>query len=463
MTGTAARAGAGASQILAAAERAILAAMASAGTQAIRGTVPPALARRKVEAAAAAALGAASTRLHPLYRTSAEQVTGKPGPLPDAPAQVATAVLCAQQDAAVAFGAVLAAAVPGASGVRMPPPSSPYRRIAVSARRQGTPGKAAASVLAAIERRGLTGWVSYQGRRWPLAAYGARVVRAATVQLARMPALSEVTARRDALLHEHEAAVAAAWAGTARHLGTRGAVRAFRADSRVTAAGDPAAARRWRQEAARSAAAAWAAGITRTPGWPHLQAALGAMVLDGMAEGEADAMLLAASRQHVAGFSAAAAFTAARTRLEGGTAVTGQARDAEAALTAAAAAALARALAGARAGAGEDEMAADAEDAARGGGWVSRLADWSLWAALGAGALALYQRVSAGQFTGQGVLVSWLASASACPRCELNAAGSPYAPVDVPAFPAHPSCRCFLSSDTEIPLSLLAASLVGAA
>lgn len=445
------RAGQAASTILAGAERSILAAMTSAGSAAIRGTIGPQLARRKVDVATAAALGRASSSLAKVYGQAVKDVTGQPGTLPDAPGQVATAILRAQADASVAFGAVLAAALGAGNGVRMPSPSSPYRRIVTRAQREGSPGKAAASVLAAVEARSLTGWTSYAGRRYPLAAYGSKVIRAAVVHLARMPALSEITGRRDELLAAHEAAVTAAWAGTVRHLDLRPAVAAFRADSRLASAGDPAVAKRWRQEAATAAAQAWAAQISTAP----LTAALGDLAADGMAEGQADAMLLAARKQKVAGFSAAAAFASARDRLQGGTDATRQAQEAAAGMVEAAAAAVSRALATARRDATEDELAEQAEAALRVGTIASRAADWALWTAFGAGAMALYQRVAAGQFTGGGLLVTWQDSASACPLCSANAAGSPYPPAYVPSYPGHPSCRCILVADSDIPLSML--------
>ena len=317
---------------------------------------------------------------------------------------------------------------------------------------QGTPGKAAAAALDAIGERGLTGWVSYQGRRVPLAAYGQRVVKAATVHLACLPVLSEVTARRDALLAVHERSLAAAWHADVSTLSPSAAVAAFRADARLSATGDPAVARRWRQEAATAAAAAWLAGER----FPALAGALENIARDGMAEGEADAMAFAAQKQRVAGFAAAAAYASARERLAGDMAVTRQAQDARERLAAAAAAVTARALTGSREDAGDGEAEEGIREALRNPATVSRWADWALWAALGAGALRLYQRAAAGQFTGQGVMISWQASASACVLCQANMAGSPYAPVDVPPFPAHHSCRCDLLSDGDLPLSMLA-------
>jgi hypothetical protein len=179
------------------------------------------------------------------------------------------------------------------------------------------------------------------------------------------------------------------------------------------------------------------------------------MAADGMAEGEADAMLLAASRQDMAGFSTGAAFADAVTRVQEDMAVTRQAQDAAARITAGTAAAVARALAASRDDEGDGEAARSAEGALRGGA-ASRWADWALWAAFGAGAVALYRRLGGLGAFSQGVMVSWIDSASACALCQENAAGSPYAPVDVPPYPGHRACRCFLSTDDSLPMSLLA-------
>lgn len=448
----AANAGEAAAAILATAQRAVFTAMTRECARAVRREIPPQLARRRFAADAAVELGRASAALRQVCARAVRDVTGKDGPLPDAPAQLATAVLRAQQDAETAFGAVLAGALGPGNGTRLPPPSSPYRRITDSARRQPTPGKAAVAALDAIGGRGLTGWVSDSGRRWTLADYGSKVVKAATVHVARLPVLSEVTGRRDALLAVHAPALATAWNTDAGRLDPAAVVSAFRADSRLSSTGDPEVTRRWRQEAATAAASAWLAGER----FPALTGALAGITRDGMAEGQADAMAFAAQKQRIAGFSLGAAYAAARGQYEGDAAVTGQAQDARERVAAAAAAAVARALAGAGDSESDDEAEEGVREALRNPATVSRWADWALWAALGAGAMKLYQSAAARQFTGQGLMITWQASASACPVCEQNMAGSPYAPVDVPPFPAHQSCRCDLLSDSDLPASLLA-------
>ena len=147
-------AGAEAARILTAAERAILASMSSLARMAATGLVTPQMARRKARVATSAALGSASVKLQAVYDRTAKQVTGETGPLPDAPGQVAAAVLRAQKDADVAFGAVLAAA--GADGARMPPPSSPYRKIVSKAQRGTGPGLPAARSLSPRSPHGVS-------------------------------------------------------------------------------------------------------------------------------------------------------------------------------------------------------------------------------------------------------------------------------------------------------------------
>ena len=265
--------------------------MASAGTLAIQGTGGPQLARRKVSLAAAVELGRASDALARVYARTAQEATGKPVPLPDAPDQVARAILTARHDADNAFSAVLAAALGPGNGVRTPPPSSPWRRITDKAARQGTPGKAAAAVLGAVQARGLTGYVSHARHRQPLAAYAQRTVRVSASRLAAHPVTGTIRQRRDYLTTVHVKTVTRAWKQAAAGLDASSAVAAFRIDSRMaSSAPDATVARRWRQEAAQAAAAGMIAGVYHGGGYTALVAALGDAVRAGMAEGEAGAL-----------------------------------------------------------------------------------------------------------------------------------------------------------------------------
>lgn len=454
----AADAGQRAAAVLAAAEHAIVTAMASAASKTAAGTLTPLLAAKQVRVATAAALGTASARLHVIHGRAAAEVTGREDAvLPAAPGQVAAAVLHAQQDAGTAFRAVLAAITGGGNGTQMPPPSSPYRRITVRAVSQaGGPGQHAAQlVLNQVSARGLTGYVTPAGRRQPLAAYAQRVTRAAVARLARMPATGEIEARREQLLAVHSAAVTAAWRHAAAGLDTAGMLARYRSDIRVTStAADEKTARRWRQEAARAAADAWIAPLANGPGYDALAAVFEALAADGLAEGEADALAVAAARQRAAGFSIPAAYESARGRVDEGT-VRQRARDAATGLLSG----VARSVAHLVARTGGDPEQGEIEDTA--GKAAERAADYSLWAAFGAGALGLWQRAASalGGMFGAGTLVDWLDSASACPLCTQNAAGSPYAPRDVPPYPAHGRCRCVLDSSARVPFSWLASFL----
>ena len=220
---------------------------------------------------------------------------------------------------------------------------------------------------------------------------------------------------------------------------------------------DAAVAKRWQQEAAASAVQGWMASVYQSAGYSALAAALADTVRDGMAEGEADAMTAAASQQELGRLDTGAAFTVALATLQGDYGVTRQAQEAVAGLVSGAAAAAARALAGQPDGSSEDEAA----DALRAGasGMLGRAVDYLLWAAFGAGAMALWKQAAsaAGNLSAsRGVMISWIAGASSCQVCQQNDAGSPYAPEDLPSFPAHANCACSLESDTPVPLSFLA-------
>ena len=203
-------AGAEAAQILTAAERSILAAMASVVTRVTAGHLTTQMAAREVRTLTAVTLGAASAKLRAVYGRATKQATGEDGPLPDAPSQVAAAILHAQHDAGVAFGAVLAAMVRRARGCRPRPARTAGSRTGP---RCGERRRVAARLaLAAIAARGLTGYVIPEGRRSPLAAYAERAVRTATARLARPVNVADHGEARSA-------------AGQARHCGHGGVER----------------------------------------------------------------------------------------------------------------------------------------------------------------------------------------------------------------------------------------------
>jgi hypothetical protein len=238
----------------------------------------------------------------------------------------------------------------------------------------------------------------------------------------------------------------------------RDLVRGFREDvGLVTKAADPEAT--WRKESATAAAAAWLGGIYATDGYPALAAALESAVAGGTAEGEADALAAAADRQGVSGFVIGTAFSAALVKAQGDPGVTQQAQETAEKIIGGAAADIGRTLAAmAEDGGGEGEMAGAVSDVTSGSQSRS-LNSWlpdALWAAMGAGALALYSQASQGDST---VMTDWITDGNPCAACQDNEAGSPYAPEDVPSYPQHPRCQCTLSTDSDIPSSFFAGLL----
>ena len=276
---------------------------------------------------------------------------------------------------------------------------------------------------------------------------------------------ADIYARREKLLRKHARAVSAAWDACVAELGSpRQMVRQFRSEAALVAkAADPDRAR-WK-DAGTAAALAWLDGVYRGDGYPALVAAIEQAITEGMAEGEADALALAADRQHVDGFAIGAAFAAAADRLQGDPGISQQAQDTAEGIASSAAAAAGLALADQ---AGEDgseaDMAAAVDGAVNGDGssLASRLGD-AIWSAIGDGALSLWSRISGGGTTEDGtpvtVQVDWLTEPGACSLCEENRANGPYAPEDVPPYGAHPHCRCWLASMQGLPASLLASFL----
>jgi len=277
--------------------------------------------------------------------------------------------------------------------------------------------------------------------------------------------MSMVTARRDALLTQHSAAVGAAWNAVGSALDPQEALAAFRADARMNSAGSPGVLKRWRQESASSAALILLSRIWRTAGYASLLAALGNAVRDGMAEGEADAMAIAAHAQRLGAFSIAEAFTAAAQQYRDDTAAETTARETAESLANGVARDIARVLASAAADASDAEIVAAIDGVLR-GDEVPAVARWTeeaLWSAYGAGAVRLWQRAAAGNLAGASILIDWNTDSSPCAACQENEDGSPYLPYEVPPMPQHLRCRCWYSSDVRLPVSVLAPFLASAA
>lgn len=269
-----------------------------------------------------------------------------------------------------------------------------------------------------------------------------------------------VYARRDRLLARHLRAVLAAWNDLVKPLDARQLARAFRSAAYITSETVSPDVKFWRDTGI-TAALAWLRAILHADGYPALVAALEDAIRAGMAEGEADALALAASRQGKTGFRIADAFAAAYERLAGDPSISQQAHDAAAALTDAAAGDVGRRLASlAGDDGGEDDMTAGVAGVMDAGQATERGTDWALWAGIGLGAKALYSRVAdaIGGMLGGLVEVDWVTASDGkvCVTCQGNEDDGPYSPDDLPAYPAHPRCRCSTQSRTRFPLSFLA-------
>lgn len=124
--------------------------------------------------------------------------------------------------------------------------------------------------------------------------------------------------RRSRLLARCQRAVATAWDEAMAGLDARTAVRRFR--QQVYLHGQPSETtkdptKRWWQDTAAAVAVGWLYSLYHAKGYPALVAAVEDAIRQGMAEGEADALALAAARQGVAGFQVGRAFKAAYERL----------------------------------------------------------------------------------------------------------------------------------------------------
>jgi uncharacterized HAD superfamily protein len=264
----------------------------------------------------------------------------------------------------------------------------------------------------------------------------------ATLDLGHLEGIwATVYARRDRLLRKHVKLVMAAWNDCVKPLDASQLVQRFRADAYLTsesATKDPQ--KQWWQDVATAAALGWLRAVYRSDGYDALVAAVEDAIRSGMAEGEADALALAASRQGKTGFSIAAAFKAAYGRLADDQSVSQQAADTVTRIIDGAGNDLGRRLAS-MAGSSADDMAAAIDDMASGDdvNSVDTGTDWALSAALLGGALSLYGAVNADS----PVLLNWITAGDArvCPTCSGYEDNSPYLPGDVPDYP-HPRCRC---------------------
>jgi hypothetical protein len=273
-------------------------------------------------------------------------------------------------------------------------------------------------------------------------------------------AWADVHRRREELLAAHQPAIAAAWDACLASLGSpRTLVRDLRQQAGQAVAKAKGPDKSWWKDAAAAAALAWLRKLYQAKGYPALVAAIEDAIRAGMAEGEANALALAADHAGKTGFQIGRAFQAAYDRLDGNQAIARQAETAAQGMVDSTAAGVGRDLAdeAENEDAGEQDMTTAASRAAAGAtlaGWVGNL----LWSAFGNGAKTLYQRAAD---AGATVLIDWMSEPSACIICQDNTANGPYQPQDVPPYLAHPSCRCWLASATGLPDSMLTEWLAG--
>jgi 2'-5' RNA ligase len=290
----------------------------------------------------------------------------------------------------------------------------------------------------------------------------------ATTRLGHLEGTHALTgARRAELLHRHQTAVLVAWNLCMAELDIKHLITRYRTDVYLTPhspkPADPDANRDWWRDAALAAALGFLRGIYRTRGYQALITAIEDAIRAGMAEGEAGALAAAASQQGTTGFDIAAAFLTAYERLKDDAGVAARAVATLTLIIDSAAADAARKLAALTAeGASEDEMEQEAEEATTGRS-VRSVLTWvqqALWAAIGAAALALWARC--GTANGAAQTVNWwTSSGNPCALCVANEAGNPYAIADVPSYPGHPGCQCYLDATDPVPSSFLASFLSG--
>jgi len=291
-------------------------------------------------------------------------------------------------------------------------------------------------------------------------------VRKATLRIGHLTGIwATIYRRRERLLNKHIKLVAAAWDACLTGLHPRDVVRDFREDAGLVAkAANPD--QDWWKGAATAAAVAWLDGAYNSGGYPALVTAIEDAIREGMAEGQADALALAADKQGATGFQIGRAFTAANEQMAGDSGVAERAQDTAGKVVGGAGNDVGRALTdGAKSGAGVEDMTSDVRDAVDGdqSRSVSANTDGALSAAILAGAVALYLQAAAAQATGGGsgqgadaaaasaqppsVLLDWITAGDdrVCDTCSGYEDSSPYTPEDVPDYP-HMGCRCSIDA-----------------
>ena len=196
------------------------------------------------------------------------------------------------------------------------------------------------------------------------------------------PVWGEIEQRRATLTRKHLKAVLATWNALAGTLDARALVRQYRAEVQPVAKyADP------NRNKALEAALAWLAALYAKKGWAALLAAIEDAIRSGMAEGEADALAVAAARQGAGGIAIDRAFADAYGRLADDGDISRQAADAAARIIDGVAARVSGVLAGAPDDSSDDDVSGDVDDEVTGNDVepaTSRITDL-IWGAIGAG------------------------------------------------------------------------------
>lgn len=264
-----------------------------------------------------------------------------------------------------------------------------------------------------------------------------------TLQLGKLEGMwARLFQRREALVHDYTQQVNAAWAPLIKPRLLRDGARQFHAST------PPGTDRDAVMAAAVAAARAMLQGLPLAPGWADLRQTIRNALAAGQAEGMLGAVAIAADRAGRDGLDWDAGFQRAYQQLERLDALWSQAEQWLSRLVERAIAALARVLAAkALAGAADDELLdAGVDDLTdEGTSPVGFTTDWAMTAAMGLGALALYRLNNA-------VSISWITAGDGrvCQLCDDNETAGPYSIDDVPAYPAHPRCRCQLAADFDL-------------
>jgi hypothetical protein len=254
-----------------------------------------------------------------------------------------------------------------------------------------------------------------------------------TLDLGRLEGLwARLFKRREDLIRHHTGLVTDAWRAILTAELINDAIAAVRRDD---GSDDPD---RWKT-AVLAAVAAMTASLPNRPAWTQLRQAIRDALAAGQAEGAAAASVLHADRTQQpqpdwgTEYDDALAVATARPQLWADTDTWASK------LVGRIAHDLGRALTSQGVDASDDELRQAANHSARTGDLpaIGFTVDWAMTAAAGAGALAAY--VARGQ-----TLLNWTTAGDGrvCVACEDNEANGPYTPIEFPALPQHPGCRC---------------------